>query len=118
MQVVPGGYGEVLGVARGDVEDELLLVPGLVQPPIDVERAAVDVAEAHIDVADEELAVGVTHRGASGAAAAGLDEHHRLAPGGTQAGYRLECGRGGGDACGCSRLGDHENQNRPSGLVL
>ena len=71
----------------------------VVQALVDVEGAAVDVAEQHIDVADDELSVGVAHRGAAGAAAAGLHEHDRPAPGGTQAGYRLACRRGRGDAC-------------------
>src|SRR5665647_204479 len=79
MKVFPCGQREAFGLADGDIEQELLLVPRLVETPVDVERAAVDVAEQHVDIADDELTQGVTHRSAAGAAAAGLHEHHGVA---------------------------------------
>jgi hypothetical protein len=98
VKVVPGWQGEVFGFAGGDIEQELFLVPGLVQALVDVERASVDLAEQDVDVADEEFPGGKAHRCAAGAAAAGLDEHHRAAPGGAQETDRLTRGRGRGDA--------------------
>jgi hypothetical protein len=64
----------------------LILVPGLVEPPVDVKRAPVDRAQQDIERADEELAVREAHRRAAGTAAARLHEHHRAAPSGAQAG--------------------------------
>ena len=107
MEVFPGWQGEVLGLAGGGIEQELFLVPGLVQALVDVERASVDVAEQDVDVADEEFSGGKAHRCAAGAAAAGLDEHHRAAPGGAQEADRLARGRGRDDACRGYRLGHH-----------
>ena len=82
-------------------------MPGLVQALVDVERASVDLAEQYVDVADEEFSGGKAHRCTAGAAAAGLDEHDRAAPGGAQEADRLARGRGRGDACQHNRLGHH-----------
>src|SRR5665647_3238510 len=118
MKVFPGGQREAFGLADGDIEQELLLVPRLVETPVDVERAPGDIAEEEVDVTDDELTQGVTHGCAAGAAAAGLHEHHRAAPGGAQGSDRLVRRRGGSDACRNDRLGHHRPQKKPSGLVL
>src|SRR5450631_2063811 len=70
VEVVSGCQREVFGLALGDVEQEHVLVPGLVQAFVDVERGAVDVAEQGVDVAEDELPFGEAHRCAAGAAAA------------------------------------------------
>src|SRR5674476_1018437 len=82
MEVVPGGQREALGLAFRDIEQEHILVPGLVEALVDVERTPVDMAEQEVDVTEDELTHGEAHRGAAGAAAAGLHEHHGAAPGG------------------------------------
>jgi hypothetical protein len=84
VKVVPSWQGEVLGFAWGDIEQELFLVPGLIQALVDIERASVDLAQQDVDVADEEFSGGKAHRCAARAAAAGLNEHHWAAPGGAQ----------------------------------
>jgi hypothetical protein len=83
-------------------------VPGLVQALVDVERASLDLAKQDVDATDEEFSDGKAHRCAAGAAAAGLNKHHRAAPGGAQETDRLARGRGGDDACQHNRLGHHE----------
>ena len=82
-------------------------MPRLVQALVDVERASVDLAKQDVDVADEEFSEGKAHRCAACAAAAGLNEHHRGAPGGAQKTDRLARGRGRGDACQHTRGGHH-----------
>jgi hypothetical protein len=108
VKVVPSWQGEVFGFAWGDIEQELFLVPGLVQALVDVERAPVDLAEQDVDVADEEFSDRKAHRCAACAAAAGLNEHHRAAPGRAQEADRLARGQGRGDAGQHNRLGHHE----------
>ena len=84
MQVVASGEREALRWAGSDVENEPVASPRDVKPGVDIKRAAVDFAEQHVDVADDQLPVREAHRGAAGAAATGLYEHHRATPGGTK----------------------------------
>src|ERR1022692_1149761 len=94
VQVVTGREREALRWARGNVENELVAPPRVIEPGVDVERAAVDVAEQHVDVADDHLPVREAHRSAAGTAATGLHEHHRATPGGSEATDRLTRRRG------------------------
>ena len=98
MEILSGCQGEALRLAYSDVEDEDLLVPGLVEPPVDIERAAVDVSKQCVDVADDELSQREAHGGASGAAPARRHEHHGLPVSGAVATDRLARRRGGRDA--------------------
>src|SRR5665647_410003 len=55
MEVVPGSQREVFGLAFRDIEQEHILVPGLVEALVDVERTPVDMAEQEVDIAEDCL---------------------------------------------------------------
>ena len=55
MELFTGWQREVLGRTVGDVEEEHVLVPGLVEALVDVERTPVDMAEQEVDIAEDCL---------------------------------------------------------------